>query len=69
MGKKNQNRNYSTKSKQYKNISKTKKAAVFDDKERSDYLKGMIGAKKRRKEEYIKMRNEKHKKFIQEQKA
>jgi hypothetical protein len=29
-------------------------------------LKGMIGAKKRRKEEYIKMRNEKHKKFIQE---
>ena len=29
----------------------------------------MIGAKKRRKEEYIKMKNEKTKKFNQEQKA
>lgn len=61
MGKKNFKRNFSTKKNQYKQISKTKTAAVFDDQERKEFLKGMFGAKKRRKEEYIKMRNEKHK--------
>ncbi|CAD8212518.1 unnamed protein product [Paramecium octaurelia] len=69
MGKKNKSRNFSTKKNQFKQISRTKTAAVFDEKERKEYLTGMFGAKQKRKEEYIKLRNEKHKKFNKEQKA
>lgn len=65
MGKKKR-RNHSTKEKQFKGISK--KAAVFDNEERKRYLESLIGAKKRRKEEYMKMKSEKAKRFIREQK-
>ena len=43
MGKKNQN-NFNTKRKQKQNS-----AVTFDEEERSNFLKGMFGAKKRRK--------------------
>ena len=33
-------------------------AVVFDEAERSNFLKGMYGSKKRRKEEYIKKKEE-----------
>ena len=44
MGKKNQN-NFNTKRKQKQNS-----AVTFDEEERSNFLKGMFGAKKRRKQ-------------------
>ncbi|KAM3141869.1 hypothetical protein pb186bvf_005955 [Paramecium bursaria] len=60
-------RNFRTKEAQFKGIKKT--AAVYDDKERGQYLRGMIGAKQKRKKEYMKMKEEKQKQFIREQRA